>query len=71
MVKLSNANILEKFGVPKNIRQNLNVLYPTYKCASIKHLRDLVSIVHIKKERVREVINLQKKIVIATYLLRN
>ena len=55
--KSSYYEIIGKFGVPKSdITVSLNVIFPTLKYSSLKHLWDIVGVGKITKRIVREVI---------------
>ena len=62
VVKLTYADLIGEFGVPKSIIcQTLNVLLPPLKITSLKHLWDLIAIGDVKKKIVRGVTRLTKK----------
>ena len=57
MIKSSYSEILENVGVPKStLTRFLNVILPSLKCSSLKHLWDLMGVDIITKRIVREVI---------------
>ena len=57
---LMNSNyseILEEFGLPNStLWSTLNVIFPSLKCSSLKHLWDLIGVDKIAKTTVGEVI---------------
>ena len=60
MVKLTYVDLIEEFGVPKTpLFQTLNLLFHPLKITSLKHLWYLILIGYVKKEIVREVINIK------------
>ena len=55
--KSSCAAIQDNFGVPKtSLQRYLNVLFPSLKCSSLKHLWYLMSIGEISNKTVRQTI---------------
>ena len=74
MDKSSYFEILGNFGVPKyTLNVYLNVIFPSLKCSSLKHLWDIMCVEKIIKILVREVIAeivVKKKCGSKTYLLK-
>ena len=57
LLKSSCAAIQEKFGVPKtSLQRYLNILFPSLKCSSLKHLWYLMRSGEISNKTVRKTI---------------
>ena len=57
MVNSTYSDILDKFGVTRyTFSQTLNLLFAPLKCNYMKHMWDLIDIVDVENEIVREVI---------------
>ena len=75
MVKSSYSGILDEFGVQKTtLWITLNALLPPLKCYSMKHLWDLIAVIKVTRQRVREVIGIttiKNRIGVPTDLIRD